>query len=445
MSVEDAPKPVQDTFEALRQELGKKLSLHLISNHYYVYEYETVRDQARRKTIVKTYYIGHITKEGKYISKEQRRLENMEARSMGHQMQVQDDAKYDEKEAIALRNLSMNGRMSMNMLSKRIGMSVTGTRHFVKRLEEKYKIRYIIELNEFKLGYQRYIAFIKFNGTIPTRNKIISAFKDNPNTILLMATKGTYDLVAIFYLNNDDLLTYFLYRLRNSSALNTYTWEAYVTIVSKYDGTTIELREPFFELLKNKTTGVKEKTTNQYTLTKNEYLLITALSKNGKEDFKTIDERYGLGRGRSNYMFYKLRQKGVVNRITISIDPPGLKYNAIFLMQTNNYKNFGASRKRWLQDTLVNISPFVNKYIFIGDIAMPDGVFHMAPIFRDEDFSRLNNELTSIKGTNVNTLIITDLILGSLCYRNFDNNYYQSNILLADDYNIKVSKKETYG
>ena len=444
MSEEEAPKPVKDTFEALRNELNKKLSLHKISGSYYVYEYETVRDQKRRKTVVKTYYIGHITKYGKYISKEQRKLASMEAKS-SKQEETSEDEPYDEREAIALRNLSMNGRMSMNMLSKRIGMSVSGTRHFVKRLEEKYKIRYFADINEFELGYRRYVGFIKFKGIEPNNSVIKNAFNDNPNTLFVASTKGMYNLIVIFYLNVNDNPTYFLYNLRNSTLLKDYTWKIYVTIMGRYWGSAIDLREPFFELLHKESHGkIKSKYPGNYILTEKEYFLIKEISKDGKIDFKKIDEKYGLERGRSNYMFYKLKQKNIVNMISIIIKPPNIKYNAIFLVQTNNYKAFSKSREKWLKSTLFNNNQYTNKYVFIGDIVMPDGILHIAPIFKDDDFKKISDELNSISGTQTNTLIITEIILGALCYRNYDADYLDASMMLEHDYSIKKIRKETY-
>ena len=113
----------------------------------------------------------------------------------------------------------MNGRMSMAKLAKRIGMSVTGTRHFVKGLEKKYNIRYFAEVNTLKLGYLRYIALVKFEDKIPKVEEIKEAFENDPHVAFVAMTNGIYDMMIIFYLENTESLTNFIYDWRSSKAL----------------------------------------------------------------------------------------------------------------------------------------------------------------------------------------------------------------------------------
>ncbi len=431
---EQVPKPVKDAFEALRLTLGKKLSLHRISGHYYVYEYSTLRDATLRKTIVRTYYLGHITDDGKYIAREHRKLAGLETRrAERHQSE-----EYDDREGIALRNLSMNGRMSMAKLSKRIGMSVTGTRHFVKRLEEKYGIRYFASINMFELGYLRYVAFVKFKGAKPSTKELKDGFENDSNVALVAETKGKYDLMIILYLDKNDHASRFIYRWRSSNILSSYTARMYISIIEESEIDEILCRLPFLELLKDKLGDKKA------ILSKVEYSVLKSLSNDGHKDFTEVDKEHNLENGRSNYAFYRLKERGIINRVTITMEPPHLKYNAIFIMRTENYKLFNEYRKEWLKEIISDEKPWINKYTFTDDIGAPDSVLHIAPIFNDMELSSINEKLNSIKGTSNENLIITNVVVGAFYYRKFDFAYSKTYNILADEYKMPQSKREDY-
>jgi DNA-binding Lrp family transcriptional regulator len=444
MGFDDAPKEVQAAFEELKLTLGKRLSLHSISNNYYVYEYSSLRDPRSMRMVVRTFYIGHITRDGRFISKEERKLARLEAarpdaeRTRGEAV--------DDREIIALRNLSMNGRMPMGRLAKRLGMSQTGTRHFIKRLEKKYNIRYFAELNTLKLGYLRYIALVKFKNKAPSIAEIKAAFEEDPHIALVAMTKGQYDMIVIFYVENQTQLTNFMnfiYEWRSTRALPDYTAQWYVTPLSKAFENDIPLRKQFADDLE-KLVWIKKTTKLANQLTQNEYSVLKELITDGNKSFREIDEKYGFNPGRSNYAFYKLKENEMLYRITISIDPPDLKYNAIFITQTNNYRKFNESRDDWLKYTISEDKPWINRYAFRGDMGVPDGMFFVKPIFDNQEFYKEEEKLGSIKGTNTTSLIITNIVIGSLCYRNFDMTHSEIYEVLIKNNKIQSKEKTDY-
>lgn len=268
-----------------------------------------------------------MSKDGKFVSKD-----DVQAKQ---EVVVQEPAPVssnvvDEREAIALRNLSMNGRMSMAKLAKRIGMSTTGARHFVKRLEEKYNIRYFAEIDTLKLGYLRYIALVKFEDRIPKIDEIKLAFENDPHVALVAMINGDYDMIVIFYLENNTSLANFVYGWRSSTALPGYTAKWYITPLGMASGITIPLRRQFAEnIVGTKLIETGEVNTIPSMLTDVERVVLKELVLDGAQDFGDIDRKYGLNPGRSNYAFYKLKEKGIIERITLTMKPVGLKYNAI--------------------------------------------------------------------------------------------------------------------
>jgi DNA-binding Lrp family transcriptional regulator len=315
----------------------------------------------------------------------------------------------------------MNGRMSMAKLAKRLGMSTTGARHFVKRLEEKYHIRYFAEVDMLKLGFMRYIALVKFESRIPSFDEVKEAFKSDPHVVLAAMTKGIYDMIVLFYIENTESPTLFLYNWRSSQALPDYAAKWYVAPLGKSPEVTLPIRPRVIEWVTTNLVNEGEaKSRMASKLTRIERLTLKELVLDGNQNFKDLDKRYGLSQGRSNYAFYKLKEKGIIERITITISPPNLRYNAVFITETNHYKKFIEVQHQYRLSVINQENPVVNKNAYRGDMGMPDSILHIRPIFRESEFQKARSELDSIAGTKTDSLIITDMGVGYLCYRNFD-------------------------
>jgi DNA-binding Lrp family transcriptional regulator len=420
MGFKRAPREVKEAFVALKQTLNKPISLHKISGNYYVYEYSSARDQKEGKTIIKTAYLGRMSKDGRFAPKKDQPGANQ---GPEQPMTTQMSNEVDEREAIALRNLSMNGRMSMTKLAKRLGMSTTGARHFVKRLEERYKIKYFAELNTLKLGYLRYIALVKFEDKIPKIDEIKEAFEEDSHVAFVAMTKGIYDMVVIFYLESTVLMANFIYEWRSSKALPNYTARWHITPLDMASGITMPLRKQVVEWIAEGVSSVRKDTKFAVQLTEIEGLVLKEMAINGTQDFNDIDKRYNLGLGRSNYAFYKLEEKGIIERITITVTMPHLRYNAIFITETNNYKKFTENQDQWRINIIGQNSALIDKYVFRGDMGIPDSIFQICPIFDSSTFQKAAEELNSTPGTKIDSMIVTDVVVGSLCYRNFDPRY----------------------
>ncbi len=443
MGLKSAPEGVKRVFNELKLTLSRPITLHKISGNYYVYEYSSARDQKKRKTIVKTVYLGGISEDGKFTPKKEGGQERKQ--EVGTVRPAQTSSKVDKREAIAIRNLSMNGRMSMAKLAKRLGMSTTGARHFVRRLEEKYNIRYFAEVDTLNLGYLRYVALVKFEKMIPSLQEMKEAFENDSKVAFVAMTKGIYDMMVIFYVEGNTSLADFVYEWRGSKALPDYTARWYITPLSMASGTTLPLRKQFAEEITNKKlANVRENGTKSVILTEVERCVLRELIIDGGQSFEVIDKKYGLGLGRSNYAFYKLREKEVIGRITITLTPPNLKYNSAFIIQTNNYKKFTKSRDEWYKDIIGFDNPLVNKDAFRGDMGIPDSILQIRPIFDEASFNKTAEKLASIEGTEIESVIITNIVIGSLCYRNFDPTYTKVYERLLNGNRIPVKNRIDY-
>jgi DNA-binding Lrp family transcriptional regulator len=445
MGLRNAPQEIQDAFRELKRKLNRPMTLHIIDGNYYVYGYSSARDQKKDKTVTKTFYLGSLSKEGKFVFKGDKTgaaIAEPETTSLSSGIK--------EREAIALRNLSMNGRMSMAKLAKRIGMSTTGARHFVKNLETKYEIKYFAEVDTLKLGYLRYIAFVKFEKGIPKLEEVKEAFRSDPNVIFVAMTEGSFDMIVIFCIEYDikdpNSITTFVYGWRSKTALPKYAARWYITPLSLSIGFTIPLRKEFTTLLKNKirdnSKGAVGKMPNQ--INEMEFNVLNELITEGKQNFEDIDKKYSMSKGRSNYAFYKLVKNGILERVTLTINPPDLKYNAVFINQTNNYDEFMKCRFESLKEGIVTTELGINRYALKGVSGMPDSVYYVAPIFKDDEFYKIKERLETFGGTTTENMIITKIVVGSLCYRNFDPVYTTVYKILEKNHSVPLQEKLDY-
>ena len=65
----------------------------------------------------------------------------------------------NESEESILRILSMNGRASIPLIAKMTGISPAAAGYHVKKIEEKYGIRYLSEIYMNRLGYADSVIF----------------------------------------------------------------------------------------------------------------------------------------------------------------------------------------------------------------------------------------------------------------------------------------------
>lgn len=83
---------------------------------------------------------------------------------------------------------------------------------------------------------------------------------------------------------------------------------------------------------------------------------------------------------------------------------------------------FRKTRDRLLIDITEENGMPINKYSVEGNIGNPDGVMFIMPITQNDRLDVFESKFKDrIKGVTLRTLIVTDVLVGSLCYRKFDN------------------------
>lgn len=183
-------------------------------------------------------------------------------------------------------------------------------------------------------------------------------------------------------------------------------------------------RIQFFEILKDKvwhkTKETQKKKPDQ--LLEREYIVLKELTENGNEDFAVIDKKYNFSVGASQYTYQRLIAHKIIYRTTITMEDLPFRYIAISKCSQLNINEFNSKRDSYLLDVIQETNTPINKYILIGDIGSPSGLLYITPIFKDGELDDIeNNVKEKVRGSEIESYIITKTLVGKLGFRRIDN------------------------
>jgi len=442
----EIPKRVSEAVENLRSKYKARLSLRSYKDNFYLYENKIITDPLTgKKKIIKPFYLGIITKEGEFIPAQNRRVGRLEL-SKYENAKLELSSLVSDAEAVILKNLSMNARIPRAVIAKRIGATENTAIKIIENLTTKFNIQYIIEPNLKNLGFLRYMLFIKFKDKIPKIDEIRNTFENDPRVLLVATLKGDYDLMVYFFLESDKAILDFIYNWQQNIFPN-YIYESYVTPFSQVYGSA-PLREPFFNLLKER---VWRRTREQphklpWQITDSEFRVLKELNTNGLKPLNDIALQYGLsGSAATGYILNRLLERQLIDRITINMTDLPIKYYGLFYIKIIDrelyYKH---ERLELIKEELAYQYPWINKYALAGDVGNPVGEIYIAPILNENDFFDYEDQLNMFKSIKVNSILITNIIIGSIINRNFDNLYSREYKILVEEYKIKQEEKTNY-
>ncbi len=207
------------------------------------------------------------------------------------------------------------------------------------------------------------------------------------------------------------------------------------------------LRNEFFKLLKEKVwKRTKEKPRPESgNLTEREYNILLELNGNGSENFVDIDKKYGYGGGTARYIYIKLKERGILSHITVTLEKLPIKYTAMLFLEHVEMDKFRKTRQNLLIETIKDTG-LINKYALTGNIDTPHSYLLAMPVFTEDDLISTEEALKkNIGGIRLSKTIIIKNIVGSLCYRRLDNTYTNQYRLLVEEYKIiKPSRQLNY-
>ena len=453
----EAPHRILEAFESLRKYEGNNLILRKIKNGFYVYRETGAWIKELKHSRPKFEYLGSITQDGVFKRKRITDLETAKLviQSHGGTVSLPEPPESrptaislsaEDVDRTILTILSMNGRASIKLICRITNLPKATVYSRIKRLEDDYGIRYFADIDTEKLGYFRYLIFIKLSGDIPDAEEIKDIVKDEPHIQFAALTSGKYDLVMHVLSESQRDMAYFLHRLRVETQLNKYPSLWYTT--PYYSRMHIfPLRKEFFKLLKEKVwKRTPKKPRPEYgDLTEREYNVLLELNEDGSKNFIDIDKKYGYGNGTTRYTYLKLKERGILSYITVTLEKLPIKYTAMLFLEHIEMDKFRKTRQNLLMEAIKD-TKLTNKYALTGNIDTPHSYLLAMPVFNEDDLISTEEYIKkNIGGIRLSKIIIIKNIVGSLCYRRLDNTYTNQYKLLVEEYKmIKPSRQLSY-
>ncbi|MDE1810866.1 MAG: hypothetical protein KGH66_02395 [Candidatus Micrarchaeota archaeon] len=439
----EIPIRVKECFEGVKRQ-HDHVYLRNLRGRFYIYRITLGQPDQKGKRKIKSEYIGRITEEGAFVrrgmNEGEKKLEIARAIIEEHGGKVSmPESRTLEEEKISINEsemlspseeeqriltiLSMNGRARMKSIAKMLNITVQAATRKVKKIETKYGISYIAEIDPVKLGFLEYLVFIKFEGEKPTTQEIRDAFEKVPMVQFCAMAKGNYDvmLYVLVDVNNVDPE----FESLQFGTLTSFTAEWHIKSVTTFYGC-MPIRESFFELLK-KRIWHREKGSRgipQYALFQRDYKVLRELSAGGNKKFNEIDKENELPNGSARYSYYKLLEKGILKRITIKEKDLPIAYEGLLQFKLTNVTTFQNTRNNYRLDVITSTKEPYNSYSVIFDLLDPAGFLAVIPTIKGQDIESKSDALkANIKGVELNTMVITGVLVGELCHRKFDNVY----------------------
>ncbi len=417
------PQIIKSAFEKLRKQYSFYVALAKINGKYYVYRRSSRWDKPAKKRRSISEYLGRIEDDGSFIKKQKR-----EEAVISNQKSNESDfaivpIEIGSKDLELLQILSMNARADISHLGKKIlGYEKSETYYRIKQLEKKLDLKYFAEVDVEKLGYLRFLIMVKFTESFPKLEELKETLEREPLVQLAVITKGDYDLIIYALAKNTgvaQLLDIVISLRKGKLAKYKSVWKT--TLFEEHFGY-IPIRQEFIDSIKKE-------------LLKRDYAVITELISNGVKGFTEIDKKYKFDEGRAAYTYHKLKEQGIIKRITASMQNTPVKYTGIIIKEITDEGVFRAKREKSLLDIVEKTNSVLgSKYLLTGNIGNPDGSMLFMPVFNENEFDKEIEKLVNLDlGINLKSLLITGLVLGSFCYRRFD-------LVYADQYKPLVEQ-----
>lgn len=428
------PDKIKATLERLKKEYKFFVSLKKINGKYYLYKQTSAWNKETKKLKVLSTYLGRILDDGVFIKKEMTKddeFENAKAIILAHggnvSMPNTEYAKFvqteDEYENKILLALSTDARISITELSKNLGLSYNGTLSKIRKIEEKYQIKYTIEygfLNKFNL--HRFLSITKFTENLPNPEEIQKLLEADPRIQLAIWMKGEYQLILFIIASTPTEVETLVYNLRSNIVMNNFPSEWYVSYFTHGFGF-IPLRDEFFNFIKKqvwqRTKETPRKKPDQ--IFYREYATMRELNSDGLMDFSEIDRRYGLNKGSARHTYYELLKNENIWRITIAMGNPPIKNVAITILKQENINEFNKSKKEYFLHRIEDDNSLLNKYIYTGDIGAPYGILLISPLYFEGELEKIETLLNQIvKGVKINSSLVSKVLVGKFGFRKID-------------------------
>jgi DNA-binding Lrp family transcriptional regulator len=241
------------------------------------------------------------------------------------------------REKLVLKELSANSRISLTRLATVAGCSAVKASRLLSRLVTKLDIRFTLEVDMSKLGFEeKHVILVRF-GKKPDENFLRNFFKDDPYVQNAYITKGDFDL--FIFAASDRSSNYYRWETNLAAGLSEYLPElrpsSYVQAHLGY----MPLNSDFVNFIKE-----------EIRVDKTDRQILQLLNENSRMNYRDMSKRLGINEDTIRYRVFKLLRKGIISRFTIAIQKAG--GSLIFFF----------ARYRFDKNTLSDVFPMIRKH-----------------------------------------------------------------------------------
>lgn len=308
------------------------------------------------------------------------------------------------------RELSENSRVAVADMSGKLGISRSTISHWLKRAEAAFGIRYTLDLNEVRLGFDNpHLVLVRF-GRRPDFHKIGQILDASLPVQFAARTKGDFDL--LIYANTRSKIGYMNWdrRLRR---------ELLVKYGGEWNTSDISFRSLGYLPLRSSAIASSN-------MPANHKRMLTMLNDNSRVSFVELSNALGMDYSSTVYLFKKLLKLGYINRFTITMDQPKdicLMSMVSRFIPTSDYAGIGGLVRRFYtaddKDSLISrylmAMPLVGSYDFFTLGAFDNGnkAYDNNVLAYKREFKRYNK-------IDIRYAEITKVLVGRLPLRSID-------------------------
>ncbi len=433
------PAPIARAYERIKQEYPFFVSLKRIhGKYYYLYKQTTQWDKEKKKLRVISEYLGKFTLDGKFIAKLRGAPRDLEkainvVHAYGGSVTLPEPESDEAGEAAhapvsdfdkkLLSILSMDARASAGDVAKSLNITIGKAAHRIKDVINKYEVKPTIEIKPDTFGFTRYLITVKFESKEPDYNAVTALLEKEPKIQLVMTGEGDYSVIIYAVVENITKLEDLLYGIRSNPVFAACPARWDVTYLDEPYGWYMPMRDEFLGILKDRVWHRSKEFPRKLPeqLLFSEYVVIKELNRDSRAKFSSIDDKYGFNKGHSSHVYEKLLERKTIKRSTIVIGKSLMKYPVFIYLEQVDVGSFNEMRKEYLEHVVEETDSPLNKYAYIANVAAPYGIALIAPVLKEGGFEKIKEELKSVaKGTAMRSMIITNILIGSLGLRRFD-------------------------
>ena len=439
------PTAVLTSYAQLRRSFNFPISLKRIKGHYYIYKQLIRWDKESRKyKCIEMKYLGSMAEDGTFRPRESH-MNGVESATAvieahGGRVVLPELAaatpklggmpRLSELDRQILTEITMDGRIHISELARKLGMNEKRIGYKVRSLERRLGIVYRPNIQVEGLGYLYFIIFAKFLDSRPDPQLLQEEMKANSAVqFAALSSDSRYDLVIIIatisnytLMGAENMPAAIVKDIRMGRSLKDIRSEWYVSYFDIGKGF-MPLRQRFIEEKLGKAVWSRRHERTPNMLSRNEYATLLALNANGAVPFREIEKKEGMSDGSAKYSYDSLVKRKIMSGVTICMNGLPMRYTALIIDEIIDEAAYASTRHEFYRFAITEKPDHnFNRLSFIANAAAPYGGISMAPITGDGELEGLMQELNrNVKGIRVSGMVLTKILCGAVPIGRFDN------------------------